>query len=149
MGGPPVSAAPAAGYSGTPLWKKLGLKPGMRAHVLHADDGWRVPLDGPLGDGQDGIVWLPPDDDGPAGLVLAFYRSAAGYLAELDGIGERIRPDGMLWAAWPRKAAGHVSDLDENLIRDAALDRGLVDVKVAAIDTDWSGLKIVWRRENR
>jgi hypothetical protein len=55
----------------------------------------------------------------------------------------------MLWAAWPRKAAGHVSDLDENVIRDAALERGLVDVKVAAIDTDWSGLKLVWRLANR
>jgi hypothetical protein len=55
----------------------------------------------------------------------------------------------MLWAAWPRRAAGHVSDIDENLLRDAALDRGLVDVKVAALSTDWSGLKIVWRRENR
>lgn len=135
----------AAGYSGTPLWKKLGLKPGMTAQVLHAGDGWRIPLDG----APDGIVWLPEGDDGAAGLVLAFYRSAGEFLAELDGIGARIHPDGMLWAAWPRKAAGHVSDLDENLIRNAALQRGLVDVKVAAVDTDWSGLKLVWRRENR
>ena len=143
MDGTRVTAA--AGYSGTPLWKKLGLKPGMRAQVLHADDGWSIPLDG----GPAGIDWLAPEETEPAGLVLAFFRSAADYLAELDGLGARIRPDGMLWAAWPRKAAGHVSDLDENLIRDAALDRGLVDVKVAAVDADWSGLKIVWRRENR
>ncbi|OJX72948.1 DUF3052 domain-containing protein [Leifsonia sp. 71-9] len=136
-----------AGYSGTPLWKKLGLKPGMRAQLLHADPGWRIPLDGP--GAPEPIEWLDPADDGPAGLVLAFYREAAEYLGELDAIGSRIRPDGMLWAAWPRKAAGHVSDLDENLLRDAALDRGLVDVKVAALSTDWSGLKIVWRRENR
>ncbi|WP_210723977.1 DUF3052 family protein [Leifsonia sp. PS1209] len=135
----------AAGYSGTPLWKKLGLKPGMTAQVLHADDGWRIPFDG----APDGIVWLPEDDDGQAGLVLAFYRGAGEFLAELDDIGTRIRPDGMLWAAWPRKAAGHVSDLDENLIRNAAIERGLVDVKVAAVDTNWSGLKLVWRRENR
>ncbi|UAJ79142.1 DUF3052 domain-containing protein [Leifsonia sp. ZF2019] len=136
-----------AGYSGTPLWKKLGLKPGMRAQLLHADAGWRIPLDAP--DAPAPIEWLPPRDDGPAGLVLAFYREAAEYLAELDALGARIRPAGMLWAAWPRKAAGHVSDIDENLLRDAALDRGLVDVKVAALSTDWSGLKIVWRRENR
>ena len=136
-----------AGYSGTPLWKKLGLKPGMRAQLRHADPGWRVPLDGP--DAPAAVDWLDPADDGPAALVLAFYREAAEYLADLDGIAARIRPDGMLWAAWPRKAAGHVSDIDENLLRDAALDRGLVDVKVAAISTDWSGLKIVWRRENR
>ncbi|MGN7797435.1 DUF3052 family protein [Leifsonia sp. 22587] len=131
----------AAGYSGTPLWKKLGVKPGMRVSVLHADAGWRIPLDDPAS-----VDWA---DDGPAGLVLAFYRSAAEFLAELDALGERIRPDGMIWAAWPRKAAGHVSDLNENVIRDAALERGLVDVKVAAIDTDWSGLKLVWRRVNR
>lgn len=136
-----------AGYSGTPLWKKLGLKPGMPAQLLHAEAGWSIPLDGPGSPAP--IEWLDPGDDGPAGLVLAFYREAAEYLAELDAIGARIRPDGMLWAAWPRKAAGHVSDIDENLLRDAALDRGLVDVKVAAISTDWSGLKIVWRRENR
>jgi hypothetical protein len=130
-----------AGYSGTPLWKKLGLKPGMRASVLHADAGWRIALE----DGPE-VTWV---DEGRRGLILAFYRSAAEYRAELDELAELIRPDGMLWAAWPRKAAGHVSDLDENVIRDAALERGLVDVKVAAIDTDWSGLKLVWRLANR
>ncbi len=128
-----------AGYSATPLWRKLGLKPGMRAAVLHADAGWDVP------DAPD-VAWV---EEGAAGLVLAFYRSAADFLAELDDLGERIRPDGMVWAAWPRKAAGHVSDLNENVIRDAALARGLVDVKVAAIDPDWSGLKLVWRLTNR
>ena len=62
---------------------------------------------------------------------------------------ERIFPSGAIWVAWPRKAAGHVSDVDENLIRNTALSMGLVDVKVAAIDTDWSGLKLVWRKELR
>jgi hypothetical protein len=136
-----------AGYSGTPLWKKLGLKSGMTAQVLHPDAGWSIPL----GDGPVDVEWLNADrvDGGSAGLILAFYRTADGFLKELDVLGERIRPDGMLWVAWPRKAAGHMSDLDENLIRDAALERGLVDVKVAAADTDWSALKLVWRRSNR
>ncbi|WP_431278542.1 DUF3052 family protein [Leifsonia poae] len=133
------------GYSGTPLWKKLGLKSGMTAQVLHADDGWSIPLEG----APDELVWLPPASDEPANLILAFYRDPPALLGELHGLGERIRPNGMLWIAWPRKAAGHVSDLDENLIRDAALDRGLVDVKVAAADTDWSALKLVWRVTNR
>lgn len=134
-----------AGYSGTPLWKKLGLKPGMRAQLLHADPGWSVPVeDGPLG-----IEWLTPDSTEPAGLIVAFYREAAAYLDELDSLMPRIHPAGMIWAAWPRKAAGHVSDLDENVIRDAALARGLVDVKVAAISHDWSALKLVIRRTNR
>jgi len=140
-----------AGYSGTPLWKKLGLKSGMVAQVLHANPGWRIPLDGALNGAPEEIEWLPADriDGGSAGLILAFYRSAEEFRMELDALGERIRPDGMLWVAWPRKAAGHVSDIDENLIRDSALERGLVDVKVAAADTDWSALKLVWRRSNR
>lgn len=135
----------SAGYSGTPLWKKLGLKPGMRAQLLHADPGWRVPLDG----GPSDLEWLPQDATGPAALIVAFYRETSAYLAELDTLAERIHPTGMLWAAWPRKAGGHDSDLSENLIRDAALARGLVDVKVAALSTDWSALKLVVRRANR
>ena len=140
--GPPDAPA---GYSGTPLWKKLGLKAGTRAQVLHADAGWGIPLDG----APEGIQWLEPGDDGHADLIVAFFREAARFAGELDALGERIRPSGMLWVAWPRKAAGHVSDIDENLIRDTALGRGLVDVKVAAADTDWSALKLVWRVENR
>lgn len=134
-----------AGYSGTPLWKKLGLKAGMRAQLLHADPGWSVPV----ADGPGDVAWLPPESAEPAGMIVAFYREAADYLAELDALASRIHPDGMVWAAWPRKAAGHVSDLDENVVRDAALARGLVDVKVAALSPDWSALKLVVRRENR
>lgn len=199
-----MSGPGAAGYSGTPLWKKLGLKPGMRAQLLHADPGWAVPVDdgpskvdekpgdpGSMGslnhrlsnadgkrgnpaltapphdspakaDGKPGhpdstaplhgsptVDWLPAGSNEPAGMIVAFYREAAAYLAELDGLAARIHPAGMIWAAWPRKAAGHVSDLDENLIRDAALARGLVDVKVAALSADWSALKLVVRRTNR
>ncbi|WP_434315375.1 DUF3052 family protein [Leifsonia sp. P73] len=134
-----------SGYSGTPLWKKLGLKPGMRAQLLHADPGWAVPVE----DGPVDVEWLAPSSVEPAGLIVAFYREAADYVAELDALAPRIHPAGMIWAAWPRKAAGHVSDLDENLIRDTALARGLVDVKVAAISHDWSALKLVHRRANR
>ena len=108
---------------------------------LHADEGWDIPL--------DGAPEVTRVGDEPAGLILAFFRSTAELLAELDDLGERIRPDGMIWAAWPRKAAGHVSDLSDSVVREAALARGLVDVKVAAIDTDWSGLKLVWRLANR
>ncbi|WP_345762305.1 DUF3052 domain-containing protein [Diaminobutyricibacter sp. McL0608] len=135
-----------AGYSGTPLWKKLGVKPGMRVLVTHADAGWSIP------DAPDGVEWMPddPTDDGPLDLVLAFYRTAADYVAELDDLAERVFPAGSLWIAWPRKAAGHVSDLGDNVIRNTALERaGLVDVKVAAVDVDWSGLKLVWRVDFR
>jgi hypothetical protein len=130
-----------AGYSGTPLWRKLGLKPGSRARLDRAPDGWTV---GPV---PHLVEWLAVP--GPADLVVAFRRNEQQFLAGLDGPAEEVFPGGMLWIAWPRKAGGHVSDLDENTIRDAALQRGLVDVKVAALDPDWSALKLVWRRENR
>ena len=136
-----------AGYSGTPLWKKLGVKPGSRVLLAHADAGWSIP------DAPDGVIWVdepdPAHGSAPLDLVLAFYRTAADYVAELDALGERIFPAGSLWIAWPRKAAGHVSDLGDNVVRNAALERGLVDVKVAAIDEDWSAIKVVWRVELR
>jgi hypothetical protein len=127
-----------AGYSGTPLWKKLGIKEGYRLTLVDAPDGWAVPglPDGvTIGDGGD--------------VVVAFHRAVAELEAGIEGLGQAICPDGSLWIAWPRKAGGHDSDITENGIRDVVLPLGLVDVKVAAIDNDWSGLKIVWRRERR
>lgn len=115
-----------SGYSGTPQLKKLGIKPGLRLVVVGADPGWTFAE--PLDD-----VELVPD--GPTDIALVFIRSAA----ELRGLtrwGEWIFPAGSLWIAWPRKAAGHVSDVTENAIRNGALALGMVDVKVAAIDTD-------------
>jgi hypothetical protein len=89
-----------------------------------------------------------PADGGQADVLLRFVRSAA----ELDDVAElaqRIFPAGALWIAWPRRAGGHTSDVTENAVREAVLPLGLVDVKVAAIDADWSGLKMVWRKERR
>ena len=128
-----------AGYSGTPQLQKLGLEPGVRLRVLGADPDWSFaePLEG-----------VDLVDEGPCDIALVFVRE----LVELDTVvrwGELVYPSGALWTAWPRKAAGHVSEVDENAIRDAALAVGMVDVKVAAIDDDWSGLKVVWRKENR
>jgi hypothetical protein len=127
-----------SGYSATPQVRKLGIKPGMRVGFENAPAGWR-------------LVDAPAIDEvtaGPADLLIWFVRDPA-ELAAAEGLGRRIHPDGALWVAWPRRAAGHVSEVSENGIRDAVLPLGLVDVKVAAIDTDWSGLKIVWRRQNR
>jgi Protein of unknown function (DUF3052) len=130
-----------AGYSATPQARKLGLKPGLRFAAFAAPPGWD--LDEPL----------PPsavaEGNGSADVLLHFVRSAAEIPSAVESAAPRIFPDGALWIAWPRKAAGHVSDVTENAIRDAALARGLVDVKVAAIDEDWSGLKVVWRKEHR
>ncbi len=128
-----------AGYSGTPQLAKLGIDPGVRLRILGADPDWTFaePLEG-----------VDVHDSGPCDVALVFVRA----LVELDAVvrwGELVYPSGAVWVAWPRKAAGHASEVDENAIRDAALAVGMVDTKVAAIDDDWSGLKIVWRKENR
>jgi hypothetical protein len=128
-----------AGYSDTPQLQKLGIVPGVRLRILGADSDWSFaePLEG-----------VDMASDGPCDVALVFVRA----LVELDATvrwGELVYPAGAVWVAWPRKAAGHVSEVDENTVRDAALAVGMVDVKVAAIDDDWSGLKIVWRKENR
>jgi hypothetical protein len=82
-------------------------------------------------------------------VIISFVRAAVELTDRVEELAARIRPDGAFWIAWPRRAAGHVSDVTENDIRAAVLPLGLVDVKVAAIDQDWSGLKIVWRRSER
>jgi hypothetical protein len=127
-----------AGYSPTPQARKLGLKAGQRVALVRPPSGWQL-------DDPPEVSFVRTGD---ADVIIAFVRTAA----ELDSVpelGQRIFPDGALWVAWPRRAAGHVSDVTENGIRDVVLPVGLVDVKVAAIDEDWSGLKIVWRREKR
>jgi hypothetical protein len=129
-----------AGYSPTPQARKLGLKPGLRVVLDRAPAGWELAE--------------PPDvryvgSGEPADVVVCFVRAAVELADRIDDLGRQVFPDGALWVAWPRRAAGHDSDVTENGIRDTVLPRGLVDVKVAAIDDDWSGLKIVWRREKR
>ena len=128
-----------AGYSETPQLRKLGIGPGVRLDVLDPDPGWSF-------DAEPDAV---PTPSGPADVVVAFTRTPAQLQRAIQSQGDRIRPAGALWIAWPRKAAGHMSEVTENLIRDLALPTGLVDVKVAAIDHDWSGLKLVWRKELR
>lgn len=128
-----------SGYSGTPQLKKLGFKETTRWDAVGASAEWRFESE-------------PETARTPAGQVdvlLLFIRAAAELDAQVDALADRIRPAGALWVLWPRKAAGHVSDVTENYLREVVLPRGLVDVKVAAVDTDWSGLKIVWRVENR
>ena len=128
-------------YSGRQQAGKLGLRPGQRVHLHHRPPGWD--LTGP----PDGLIDAGPD--GPADLIIAFFGVRAEIAAELDGLARRIYPAGALWVAWPRRAGGHRSDITDNLIREDALPLGLVDVKVAAIDDDWSGLRLVWRVQNR
>jgi hypothetical protein len=127
-----------SGYSGTPQVRKLGIRPGMRVALEGAPPGWVLDEPPPVVDARGG----------QADVIVRFVREAA-ELGDVPSLGERIFPDGALWIAWPRRAGGHVSDVTENGIREAVLPLGLVDVKVAAVDPDWSGLKIVWRKERR
>jgi hypothetical protein len=131
-----------AGYSGTPLAKKLGIKEGHRLTLVEAPPEWSVP-DLPTN------VEVGAGLQEPADVVIAFHREAAELSSRIEALGQAIHPNGMVWIAWPRKAGGHDSDITENGIRDVVLPLGLVDVKVAALDDDWSGLKVVWRRERR
>ncbi len=131
-----------AGYSGTPLAKKLGIKEGHRLTLVDAPPEWSVP-DLPTN------VEVGAGLQEPADVVIAFHREAAELSSRIEALGQAIHPNGMVWIAWPRKAGGHESDVTENGIRDVVLPLGLVDVKVAALDDDWSGLKVVWRRERR
>jgi len=130
-----------AGYSGRPQAAKLGLKPGQRVHLHDPPPGWG--LTGP----PEGLAG--PGPGGQADVIIAFFTSAAQIGAQLRDLGRRIYPAGALWVAWPRRAAGHRSDITDGVIREHALPIGLVDVKVAALDEDWSGLRLVWRTGNR
>jgi len=130
-----------AGYSSTPLAKKLGIKPGARLALDDAPAGWSVP------ELPEGVKQAAATE--PADVVVAFFREAAELPRRLPQLAGRIFPAGSLWVAWPRRAGGHESDITENGVRDHALPLGIVDVKVAALDDDWSGLKLMWRRELR
>jgi hypothetical protein len=124
---------------------KLGIRPGQRVQLYQPPPGWALADPPPglvvTGDGGGG--------DGTADLVIAFFTTAQDMAAQLGGLARRVFPAGALWVAWPRRAGGHRSDLTDNVIRSRALPAGLVDVKVAAIDEDWSGLRLVWRADRR
>jgi hypothetical protein len=131
----------SAGYSGRLQSAKLGLRPGQRVSLDQRPDGWA------LDDPPDAIEWVRGSE--PADVIISFFTAADALAERLPGLTRRIHPDGALWVAWPRRAAGHDSDITDNVVRAHALPLGVVDVKVAAIDQDWSGLRLVWRTSNR
>jgi hypothetical protein len=132
-----------SGYSGTPLAAKLGIKSGHRVMLIG------VPRDWSIEDLPEEVHLIRRRSSPPANVVVAFVESAASLERRVDVLSTTITTDGALWIAWPRKAAGHISDLTDNVVRNAVLPLGLVDVKVAALDEDWSALKMVWRKELR
>ena len=136
--------AAAAGYSGTPLAAKLGMKPGSRVNLVDPPPGHRKLL-APLPEGVRFEARLSEATD----LVHFFTTSKARLGKSLPAIRKKMRADAVVWVSWPKKAARVSTDLTEDVVREVALPLGLVDVKVCAIDETWSGLKLVVRKELR
>ena len=130
------------GYSGTPLWRKLGIDAGDAVALLGQPTGWMI-------EGLPEGVAMRRRAHGPLDVIVAFFDRRAKVERRLPALLRALRADGSLWIAWPRKAAGHASDISEQDLRDIVLPTGLVDTKVAALEEDWSGLKFVWRKELR
>jgi hypothetical protein len=124
-------------------WRKVGVRDGDRLAVRSAPAGWTTEGLGVAASVTRRLSRTPSD------VVVAFFTTLAALRRDARALGDAITPDGMVWVAWPRKAAGHTSDLCEQAVRDTLLPLGLVDVKVAMLDEDWSGLKLVWRLEQR
>ena len=133
-----------AGYSGTPLPKKLGIKEGHTFAVVNAPPEF-APALGPL----PARVRVVHDLRGHRDVVVAFFTARRAFEQRLAALSKAIFPDGGLWIAWPKKASKVPTDITEDVIRAVALPTGLVDNKVCAINDVWSGLRLVIRVENR
>jgi hypothetical protein len=133
-----------AGYSGRSLVDKLGIKPETRIAILNAPRGYRATL-GELPAG----VTVVSTVRGTYPFIHFFTRSRALLRTKLRGLLQALESDGALWVSWPKKASGVTTDMTEDVVREVALPVGLVDIKVAAIDDVWSGLKLVRRLRNR
>jgi hypothetical protein len=131
-----------AGYSGTPLVKKLGIKEGARLAVLGAPAGFAID-DLPAG------VELRSAARGVSDVIVSFHTSRADLAKRLPTLMRALDVDGGLWVSWPKKASGVATDITEDVVREVALPTGLVDVKVCAIDDTWSGVRLCLRKHLR
>jgi len=133
-----------AGYSGTPLPRKLGIKEGHRLALIDAPPGFN----GTLGELADGVA-VRTSARGSLDVVVSFTTSRSALERRFASLARAIFPDGGLWIAWPKRASGVATDPTEDVVRNIALERGLVDNKVCAIDETWSGLRLVHRVADR
>ncbi|MFL6206718.1 MAG: DUF3052 family protein [Acidimicrobiales bacterium] len=131
-----------AGYSGTPLAQKLGIKPGTRLAVLGAPAGFRI-------DQLPGGVEVRSTARGAHDVIVSFHTRRADLAKRLPTLMRALDVDGGLWVSWPKKASGIPTDITEDVVREVALPPGLVDVKVCAVDDTWSGLRLCLRKELR
>jgi hypothetical protein len=133
-----------AGYSGTPLIKKLGIKPSSTLYVMQPPSGyfdWLHPLP------ED--VKVKEKLSGQLDFIHLFVKDQKTFKSAFVMSQKCLKKDGMMWISWPKKSSKVSTDLDENIIRDFGLKEGLVDVKVCAVDDVWSGLKFVFRVKDR
>ena len=133
-----------AGYSGTPLPKKLGIKDGSRIVLINAPQDFESEL-GELPDNVEFIKRPTKSLD----IILFFVLTKRALARDFAKLAAKITANGMMWIAWPKKSSGVVTDLSEQRVREIGLNAGLVDVKVCAIDETWSGLKFVYRLKDR
>jgi hypothetical protein len=133
-----------AGYSGTPLVKKLGIKPDCDVAFVNAPTNFVNQLDLPSGVKVKSIAKSKDLD-----FILLFVKTRTALTGALDQCAHRLKSNGMIWVSWPKQASGVTTDLKENVVRDVGLVAGLVDVKVCAVDEIWSGLKFVYRLKDR
>jgi hypothetical protein len=133
-----------AGYSGTPLVRKLGIRDGFRVFAEGAPADYTTMLD-PLPAGVELVRRFSPSVD----LVHLFAMKRGALERRLAALRRRMKSDGVVWVSWPKKASGIPSEVTEDVIREIALPLGFVDTKVCAVDETWSGLKLVIRVELR
>lgn len=130
-----------AGYSGTPLAKKLGIKQKFRVVLVGMPAGVRAEI-------KEALASCVTASSG-LDFAIVFAKSATELKKEFSRVAKTLAPAGMLWVGWPKKSSGVTTDLDENVVRGIGLAAGLVDVKVCAVDEVWSGLKFVVRVKDR
>jgi len=133
-----------AGYSGTPLIKKLGIKPDDAVVFVNAPPNFISKLELPA---TVQVKSLSKSKD--LDFIHVFVKNQTALTSTFTEYAAKIKPNGMFWVSWPKKKSGLVTDLNENIVRDVGLAAGLVDVKVCAIDDIWSGLKFVYRLRDR
>ena len=133
-----------AGYSGTPLVKKLGIKPDFNIAFVNAPANFAHQLELPQGVKIKSISRSEDLD-----FILLFVKTRAVLMIAFAQCAEKLQSNGMLWVSWPKRASGVKTDVTENLVRETGLAAGLVDVKICAVDDTWSGLKFVYRLKDR
>lgn len=134
-----------AGYSETPLARKLGIKEGFRLGFVNAPKGFKKEL----GDLPSGVKISSGELPAPLDLIILFTDTEQRLKIEFPILAEKLRADGMLWIAWPKKSSGVSTDLSFGTVQQTGLQAGLVDVKICAINEIWSGLKFVYRVKDR